>query len=377
LLKSFKGKKWLLPTLVFTVLGIYTYYSARIVLPGILLIYFLIFAKKNWTNFFLLASFGLLVLLCFWPLKFSPLAQKAEQFRLSTQNILTNEAIIKYSAQFIEEDKNTVIAKKIHNRFLYQGKELLDHFSKHLSAHFLLLSGDSNLRHSTTKIGVLLLIAFIGFIYGAYKLFILDKKIFIVLIGSILISLLPASLTYEIPHALRAFNAVIFFNIIAGFGLFQLLYLAKAQNYRYLIVGILSFLFIGQLSLYLHDYYQHYPSRSYFAWQGGYKEAVAAAVGGSSEAKEIIFTNLYARPYIYFLLYSNYNITDFQKERQQHLMAKPLDYLETMKIDKIEFRAPSKEDINKEKVLIIAAPQELEVSQAKKINPSFVLWKNF
>jgi len=375
-LKSNKRKFFLLPGSILAILGIYTYYASRIVMPFIFIAALLLLFNKTVKSKTLIVYllFGLSILLLALPLKFSYLSAKAEQFRLSTKNIFSNPVVISYSTNLFLADGNSFWAKKIHNRFIYKAKELLTHLFDHLSLNFLILSGDSNLRHSTTGIGVLLLAGFIGLIFGEFYLWQNSKKLFVFLNSSLLICFLPASATYEIPHSLRSLNAVVFINIISAYGLIQLFGLIK--NKKSLLFAF-CFLLFAQFIFYLHDYYVHYPQRSYFAWQGGYKEAVKKVSEEWNRADKIILTNYYWRPYLYFLLYTDYPLKDFQIKRQELLSKNPLNYEETREIGKIEFRQPQKEDTLLPNTLIIKENNDFFLEKGIELNSAFYIWKNY
>lgn len=374
-IKSGQKSRWIILAIFSCLAPIYTYYSARIILPLILLTIFIFFWPKSLKNFLVfLITLIVITGLCL-PLYLSPLTKQAEQFRLSTKSVINNENLIKYSSSLIIQDNYTFWSKKIHHRFLYMAKDLITHYFDHFSLNFLVLSGDANLRHSTGKIGVLLIIGFLGFILGEYYLIIQNKRLFTFLNLLLLLSFLPACMTYEVPHALRSLNAVIFINIISALGLVYLTKLLKNNKKTILLITLYLLLFT-QFVFYLHYYYKHYPARSLQWWQAGYKQAVEM-VSKNYQADHIIFTNFYSRPYVYFLLYSNYSLLDFQKQRQSFLDENFLDYHETLKIDKIEFRRPEINDLIQDKTLIIAAPQELLQNTVKQINPTFVIWKNF
>ncbi len=378
-LKFRKKLIFVIPSLFFSVLGIYTYYSSRIILPSILFLSFLMFFKKSLKNILTLTFLLLLISLCVSPLQKSSLAPQAEQFRLSTKNIMNDTQIIGYSSYLIEQDDKSWLSRKIHHRFFYQAKVLIGHYFDHFSLNYLLLSGDPNLRHSTGRIGVMLVAGFIGLLLGEYYLFLKNKKIFVFLNLCLFISFLPACVPYEVPHSLRALNGVIFLNIISAYGLVLLAKKLFVKKYFILLFLILCLLF-GQFLFYLHDYYIHYSPRSYYSWQSGYKEAVKIVNDNFDQIDEVIFTNLYARPYLYFLLYSDYPLAKFQEQRKKLLQKEPLNYQETFIIDKIGFRSLRPEDLavdQLKKILIIASPQELGVEAGTPLNPTFTIWKNY
>lgn len=379
-LKARKNKIWLTVTILTTFLSIYTYYSSRIVLPILLLLTFIFFYKKNLKNFITLIGTGAIVFITIIPLYYSPLAFQAQQFRLSTKNIMNNPELLIYSNNLIIQDDRSFLGKKIHHRFLYQAKVLAAHYFDHFSLNYLLLEGDPNPRHSTGRIGVLLIAGFIGLILGEYYLFKSNIKIFIFLNLCLLISFLPASVPYEVPHSLRSLNGVIWLNIISAYGLVKLLFIPMLQSgprAGLRLAGAIYCLLFTQIIFCLHDYYKHYPNRSYFSWQGGYKEAIKAVDRNYDKADKIIFSNIYARPYLYFLLYSNYPIKEFQNQRQRVISREPLNYSETALIDKVEFKGPLETDKETNKVILVGSPQEVSGKGAVVLNPAFNIWKNF
>jgi len=301
-IKGGKKKEFWLVSLIFLFLGVYTYYSARIILPLLILFAFVFYWRKNLRNIIYFSLTFLVFVLMLMPLYNSPIAPQAEQLRLSTKNILNDSSLVKHSSLLIEQDGKSFLAKKIHHRFLYFGKAVLANYFEHFSFKFLLLKGDDNLRHSTGITGVLFFAVFIGFIYGQYVLFKRKKKLFLFLNLSMLACFLPACIPYEVPHALRSLNAVIFLNFIAGAGLVCLFKSGKLVKYFLIITLICQFVF------YVYDYYKLYPQRSFLDWQYGYKEAVWLATEEYKDVDKVYFTNAHGRSYLYFLLYSDYTI---------------------------------------------------------------------
>lgn len=357
---------------IFSALAIYTYYSARIVNPLILILIFSFYWHKNFKRIIVFVlSIIFLFLLC-QPLYFSPLRPKAEQLRLSTLNILNDSSLFNYSSSLVNADKNNFLARIIHHRFLYLFKKMLENYSAHFSLDYFLISGDTNLRHSTGRIGIMFLAAFLALIYGQYQLLRKNIKNFLFLNFCLAVVFLPASVPYEVPHSLRSLNGVVFLNLISAYGLIEFF------KKNFFVKISLIFLFCLQLIFYLHDYYQHYPERSYLAWQGGYKEAIFKVKNEYSQAQKIIFTSKYGRPYLYFLLYSNYPLKKFQEQRISFLKENPLNYEETRVIDKIEFKdIDFSKDKNENKVLLIGTSDEIYQGLPIDKVKAFVIWKNY
>jgi len=133
-------------------------------------------------------------------------------------------------------DRFRGVALRANSPFDYT-EALLRNISKHLSWTFLMVSGDSNLRHSSQITGELSYLDAMAIVAGTtLLLFALYKRIFkhekartrtkaitLFLLFGFLSGILPASLTDEsLPHALRSVGAWPFISLITGFALFNL-----------------------------------------------------------------------------------------------------------------------------------------------------------
>ena len=109
-------------------------------------------------------------------------------------------------------------------------------------------------------------------------------------------------------------------------------------------------------------------------WMYGYKQAITQNYD-FSKYNQVIFTNEYGQPYIYYLFYSKYPPEKFQS--QAVLERESVDVGTVKKIDNIEFRKvnwPS--DRGLENTLIIGTGKEIpdaDVSTEKKSKKLFDL----
>ena len=307
------------------------------------------------------------------PMYTTETAKKANAFRFSAKTVFNDNDLVIESSRLIEEDGGSLLSRKLHHRFLFKSKALINNFLKYFDLDYLLISGDSNLRHSTGRVGVIGIVGFIGLLLGLYLLFFANRKLFLLLVFIWFWSLLPGAVTYESPHSLRSLNALLPIVVIAGAGLSGLVKFKLNK----LVVFLAGLLFIFQFYYYLEDYYLHYPRRSALDWQAGYQQAVEAAETVAQEHKlPIYFTDRYFQPYIYYLLYSNYPLDKFQEQRRE-------EFLETGRFefgghlsDQVYFANENSFDFQTKAVFVVgpdlAAPVDMEKREIKTADDQLI-----
>ena len=152
-------------------------------------------------------------------------------------------------------------------------------FYNYLSFDFLFNSGDTNLRHSTQRFGMLswldAIVILFGPIYLLYNRIIFKNEkvanseewqlIWIAFIG-IILGILPAALTHGPPNALRAIAAWPFFAILSGTLLTILLRKFENINIAKVFIGLGVIFFV----CYLLNLYLFYPRVAAPSFESGY-----------------------------------------------------------------------------------------------------------
>lgn len=145
-----------------------------------------------------------------------------------------------------------------------KAKIFLSNYYSHWSLDFLILHGDSNLRHSTQVGGVIYIVVLLLLILGFGSIFLGKgvKKFGIFLVSNLFLAPVAAALTSEgNPHAIRSLLMSYYILIISCYGL-QYLFKIKNNMARYfLIICAFTLLFV-EVSRYQADYFIHYPARS-------------------------------------------------------------------------------------------------------------------
>ena len=179
----------------------------------------------------------------------------------------------------------------------------IKNYLSHFNPVFLFISGDTNLRSQQAGFGQLFipeaLFLLLGFIFICRK-----PKKNILLIVLALLAPIPAALTRESPHALRALSVVPFISIISAIG--------ASYFKKYYLIIILVFLtfFIN----YFANFLSVYPLNSSEDWQYQYKKIYTDYGNEFEQYKRIIVSDKYAQPYIFALFYLKYDPDKFRQE---------------------------------------------------------------
>lgn len=355
-----QGQKWyLIFSAVMFALSIYTFNTARIVSPLLVLLLAVAFWKQlyNRKKEVIVGSIvGLVLILPTVPFLVSPQAG----LRFKEVNIFTNLEVIERTNQEIANDQGKKWSKVVHHRYATYGAEFVKHYLDHFNPTFLFLSGDGNPRFSTQDVGQLYLWDLI-FLVGGVLLLIRNKE------GNwwllplwLLIGIIPAATARETPHALRIETTLPTWQIYIAYGVTQLLIALrkiKFLNMRFAIVCALFFTLFVNVLYYLHGYYTHYPREYSSEWQYGYQDAVAYVNRVSSQYDRIYVTEALGRPYIYFLFYGKVSPHEFRQTAD--VTRDVFGFVHVNSFGKYTFTKDITADKNTKKTLYIASPQEV------------------
>ena len=323
LLFCFWNNKKIIPAIFsafFFALTLYTFNSFKIVTP-LFLLAFVILLVSLWLKPRLprwvrqLPQLGLIkpgiIFSILLILFLSPLIpyffNRESRLRFDEVNIFKNLAPIEISNQRRAYQDNDFIARLINHRYLLHGSALIKNFFIHFNPSYLFIRGDGNPRFSTQTTGQFYLFEFIPLLIGAYYLIKKHPRLSIFFFAWLLISLLPAALAREVPHALRSLGMLPIPQIILAFGIF---YLARQSWFKkILIVLFYSYFF----AFFLHFYYHHYSRIYAHEWQMGHQQLVNKLNQLESDYDQIFITSGYGRPYIFIAFYSQYPPDQFQQ----------------------------------------------------------------
>ncbi len=318
LLRGIKNSKYLILASILFVLSLYTYHAARIIVPilvlGVGVFYIRDFIKK--IKFVLICLIvGVILVL---PLGIDLLGP-AGMSRAAGVGLFVDTGPINRINEQRGEYKNIsgIVPRLLHNKVVNYGLAFLSNWASHYHGEFLFVSGDAIQRNKVPETGLLylfdILLIPIGLIYA-----IKNNKKWLPVLYWLIISPIPAALTFQSPHALRSQNMVIPLIILSALGLAKMIDFIKNRvgiyNIRYTIYVIL-FVFVGwNFARYIHMYYVHMAKEYSFSSQYSVKELTGYISQNQDGYEKILITDRYDQPYILFLFYMKYLPAKFQEE---------------------------------------------------------------
>ena len=219
-----------------------------------------------------------------------------------------------------------------HNDFLFFSKEFLIRYFNHFSPRFLAFEGDwQNPRHSAPYIGVLLYPSLLFLIIGLFS-----GKINRFFLLWLLVSPIPASLTRDSVQAVRSMSFSIPLIYFSALGI--VIFLNKFSSF--FAYSLLFFMYFFSFFYFSDLYLNHLVKKSPNDFLYGYKEAVQYLVANQNNFEKFSFTDFYGQPYIFYLFYSKYPPTKYQKQAKlsENLVG---DTGKVEKIDNIQFTSTS------------------------------------
>jgi 4-amino-4-deoxy-L-arabinose transferase-like glycosyltransferase len=375
------NKNLILLSSVFFALTLYTFNSNRLLTPilifGLTLIFFKNLIKIKKTAVLAIIIFITLVL----PL-IPHLTSREGKLRWHEVNIFSNFDVILESNKRIDLDGGGFWAKKIHHRFIGHALNFLKHYFDHFKGDYLFLSGDVNPRLSVRYVGELYLVELPFFLAGIFFLLnSIRKKSAQLILFWFLAAPIPAATARETPHALRTLSILPTPQIISALGIYQIfliLYKIINKNFKILFSVLICFAFLLNILYYLYAYYSLFPKRYIGEWLPSYKELVQF-LNQYQDAKQILVTQAYGRPYIYFLFYNQYSPRKFQLEAKKE--RDWFGFWQVLGIDNLIFTDDLSKISNTGKILL-ALPPNVELVGFEKIKtiyeddkPTFEIFK--
>src|SRR5680860_383244 len=374
-LKGIQDKKWyLILSAVSFAFSIYTFNTARIVSPLLVIVLGIGFRKelfKYKRESILALILGFLIIIPIVSFLVSPQASS----RFKEVNIFSDTEIIKTANQQIENDNNALWSKIIHNRRLAYSAEYLKHYFDNLNLSFLFIKGDGNPKFSTQAVGQMYLWDLPFFIAGILYLIRKREGNWWLIPIWILLGIIPAATARETPHALRIETTLPMFQLLSAYGFLNLILENKnrflnIKKVKYFVVLILSFLLFSNFLYFYFNYTTHYAREYSGEWQYSYKESIAFVNKNINSYDNIYITTELGRPYIYYLFYEKKDPRAFRKEAR--ISRDQFGFVDVSGYGKYNFvRNPASEESVKGNNLYVS--DKFNISKEAKVLKTFYL----
>jgi 4-amino-4-deoxy-L-arabinose transferase-like glycosyltransferase len=329
-LKGIRKNGWyLIASSVLFVFSLYTFNSARIVVPLLLFVFLFAFRNRLWIlkkQMFTALFVGIILCIPYFHFLSSPQAK----LRFNEVNIFSDPSIIVRSNEAMENDRIwwckdvdskqcdiPIWSKVINNRRIGYFREYVKHYLDNVKPSFLFYSGDGNPKFSTQDVGLLYFIEAIFLIVGILFIFKQKKGYYWIVPVWFLFSIIPAATARETPHSLRIASAIPTLQIVSAYGLLIIVSTVKNRfKQKWLTVFLvlcIILIYLGNAAYYLHGYYIHYAREYSGEWQYGYKELFEFTEKNKNDYDKMIVTTELGRPYIYFLFFNKILPSEFNK----------------------------------------------------------------
>ena len=287
-------------------LTIFSYNSSRIVTPLLILVLTIIY----WSDLKKIKKTALGALLIF-----------AVFFGIALPNALLQDSSARYkwttildqgAINHIDELRGSsalpsILTKISYNRVTYVVPEVIKNYASHFNPDFLFIDGGSNFQFSVPGSGLVYPIFIPFLLLGFYQIFKERQKWQLAILSWLLIAPMPAAITRDSPHALRAIMMIIPLVMIASLGLAKFVEHFHGQKKMYLIKWSLIGVFLISLIFFWQSYAGDYTKNYSWSWQYGYKQAVNYIKQNGNKYQTIYFTKKYGEPHEFLLFYLGYD----------------------------------------------------------------------
>lgn len=357
LLYGLKNKLAALVSLPILATSIYFYYSPRIFIPMMLLVFLLIFKKEINKNLkYYLYGFVLSTLILF-PITiqfFSPQGFK----RVREVSVFEERSLVVDYVDARAKNRNIVSSIFLNRRIPIVFETLHNYFS-HFSPGFLFFGDDPNPRHRPAFHGNLYIFEIPLILLGIWILLKnKNQKAKYFLLAWLFLAPLPAAFAKESPHSLRSLLMLPSLVILSSLGvtaIFKRRYLAVA------LAVIAIFFFIS----YLYSYFIIYPLRDSLSWAYGYKQMFMEVSRVGDNYDRVIVTGHYWKPYIFYLFYNSIDPKIYQLVQNQQTIGKFRFGTTGWDMGGQDLNQEEADKLKGHKTLLVVTPAELETFDDK------------
>lgn len=346
---------------IFYVISLYFYYSVRLVIPFVVLLYIGIHWKKmieQSKTTMLAATVSFFIFLPLGINMFSPGGLE----RISIVSVANDPNFFSRRDNYIQKiaANPTLINNIIYNRRVALFQTIIENYGKNISPHNLFVTG-------TGTYGALYPFEIILLLFGFFSLLSLSRFSACIILTWLFSAFLPGALSINQPNTLRTLIAAPAFAILSGLGLQKLLtVLPKKSMLSFYTMTFLITLYIHDFPKFLHAYFVDNPSNNAVTFGDGNKQMVEYVKQHESEYNHIYISGYYWRPYIFFLYWGNVNPSDYQRSGSRERFDKYYFTAASWDTNGIKLMDSAFDPNTLEtsgKTLFILNPQEMEVQK--------------
>lgn len=344
-------------------LAIYSYHSARLIVP-LFLIGLLIFYRQEILKKikFLLAA-GFISLIFSLPLIYTTLTNFEDVVKRPANVSIFKDKGVEgklWEAHVFDKNQSIFLTRLLHNKPYYYLLSFLKNYSTHFSGGYLFLFGDLGEHFRVPNSGGLYLVSFPFLFFGLISLIRNKEKSGKIVLLWLILAPIAAALTFMVPSGHRNLNAIIPLLIITAYGILSWATSVERKLLVYL-------LFIINIGFFAYQYLVVAPDKMVKDWNYGYHQAVDFVAKIDHRYDQVIFSDDCGESYMHYLFFKPYPPDLFQdKARFDEIDKFGIGHI--FQVDKYRFR---KIDWLKEKkeprILWVGTAEEIPIDD-KNLN---------
>lgn len=316
--KGIKNGKYLWLSMVCFALTAWTYSTAKLFTPMLLVFLFALYYKEIFTLFRRYLVWAVVALFIVGvPIAYSTLfgggAQRFDYISVFSNPVTETEVgtarlnDARMRGEMGEGLHPILVDRVLHNKFTFWGTQIAANYFDAFSTQFLFIKGDLNLRHSI-GMGEFYKVEAITLILGLIFFFthkIQDSRFKALVVFWILAAALPAAITRD--GGMHATRLILILPPLVFLISYGILHLKKIFLVFYVIGWIVCF------GIYLHNYYVHWPWQSERWWHWGFGPAVTEIKAIDENYNKVVISTSGEPPWIFFAGYYEYPPKSWQE----------------------------------------------------------------
>jgi hypothetical protein len=258
------------------------------------------------------------------------------QARFKAINIFADETVVNrvIRDRNFFPDARAPIAKIMENKYIYNFLDFITYYFDNFSGQFLFVGGDSNLRYGQSNHGMLYLIDAPLILAGIILLYGSNKKVWLLLIGWLLLAPLPTALVGK-AYGLRSLAMLPIPQIFAAYAVVELYTRLTQERMRgKLLFGAFVGLYICSVANWTIRYIYQYPSYGRYWYDSTMYEALEYAKKNESKYDQVIITQSYGETSMYYAYYNQISPVEYRKAKDNKLI---VDGVPMIKLGKYYF----------------------------------------
>jgi 4-amino-4-deoxy-L-arabinose transferase-like glycosyltransferase len=374
-LKGLKRPVYFLLSSISFALTVYAYYGLRVVAPLLLMTLIILYRDRIIRSLKFLIPAGLTGLILILPLIIAMRYQPDVVFgRARTVSVFYDQGVKLRQWELISQDGLSFapfFSRLYHNSVTLFGRDIIRRFLVHFDGNYLFRIGDQSQPFQIPNMGILYLADLAGLITGVYALMKLKRSVKVIIISWLVISIIPAALTFMTPSSNRTYNAIFPFMLITGLGI---LTIYDFVDRKVIVPVVAVIIYSVSLGYFMYQYFLILPRNFAQNWNYGWREAVKYVDTISAQYDTVVVLDSGGMPYTYFLFYDKVDPEYFQKYAVHPYIADQFGFEHVDSFGKFYFPTEPawkymKDNLQKKTLYIVSAAQaDIDTNYIKLIN---------